>query len=313
MRGNDLLELNELAALEGSRILITGAGGMLGQAFARRLAEQVPTALVAALDRHALDVRQREQAQDLRAWRPDIVIHCAVCSDVNWCEDHADAAAQVQIEGTRHVVELARECGARFFYPQTFLIYDGSQPVDEATPPRPLSVYGRLKLEAEHIVLEASPQALTVRMGGFFGEHARDKNFVGKLIPHLAGLLRSGVDRMEIGDRIWQPTLTDDLAYNSLLLLARGETGRFCMASHGQASFFELAREIVLRLGLDRRIEIARVPAETMARKEKAVRPDAVVMRNAALQARGLDRQRTWQDSLAAYLDHPYFTGMFAP
>ncbi|MDA8523767.1 SDR family oxidoreductase [Acidovorax sp. NCPPB 4044] len=306
-------ESNELSALEGSRILITGGGGMLGRALARHLAEHVPTALVAALDRQAFDVRQREQARALRAWRPDIVIHCAVCSDVNWCEDHADEAAQVQLEGTRHVVELARDCGARFFYPQTFLVYDGSGPVDEATPPNPLSVYARLKLEAEHIVLESFPCALSVRMGGFFGERGHDKNFVGKLVPHLAGLLRAGVDRMEVGDRIWQPTLTDDLAYNSLLLLARGETGRFCMASHGQASFFDLAREIVLRLGLDRCIEIACVPAETMARKEKAVRPDAVVMRNAALQSRGLDRQRPWQDSLAAYLDHPYFIGMFAP
>ncbi|CAM3564117.1 dTDP-4-dehydrorhamnose reductase [Paracidovorax anthurii] len=303
----------ELSALQGARVLITGAGGMLGGAFARNLAEHVPSAVVAALDRNAFDVRQREQARALSAWRPDIVIHCAVCSDVNWCEDHPDDAAQVQLEGARHVAELARDCGARFFFPQTFLIYDGSQPVDETTPTHPLSAYGRLKLEAEHIVLDRVPEALTVRMGGFFGEHARDKNFVGKLIPHLAGLLRAGVERLEIGDRVWQPTLTDDLAYNSLLLLARGETGRFCMASHGQASFFELAREIACQLGLERRIEIVRVPAEAMARKEKAVRPDAVVMRNAALQARGLDRQRRWQDSLAGYLHHSYFTEMFAP
>ncbi|BFO57663.1 MULTISPECIES: SDR family oxidoreductase [Comamonadaceae] len=304
---------DELSGLRGARVLITGAGGMLGSAFARHLAAHVPTAVVAALDRSAFDVRSREQAEALRAWMPDIVIHCAVCSDVNWCEDHPDEAAQVQVLGTCHVAELARECGARLFFPQTFLVYDGSETVDETTPARPLSVYGRLKLEAERMALQHAPDALAVRMGGFFGEHARDKNFVGKLIPHLAGMLRSGADRMEIGDRVWQPTLTDDLAYNSLLLLARGETGRFCMASHGQASFFELASEIVRLLGLDGRIEIARVAAEAMARKEKAMRPAAVVMRNAALQARGLDRQRSWQDSLAGYLAHPYFTTMFAP
>ncbi|MBF9264635.1 sugar nucleotide-binding protein [Paracidovorax cattleyae] len=94
---------DELSGLQGARVLITGAGGMLGSAFARHLAAHVPTAVVAALDRSAFDVRHREQAEALRAWRPDIVIHCAVCSDVNWCEDHPDEAAQVQVLGSRHV------------------------------------------------------------------------------------------------------------------------------------------------------------------------------------------------------------------
>ena len=32
---------------------------------------------------------------------------------------------------------------------------------------------------------------------------------------------------MEIGDRVWQPTFTDDLAYNSLILLANNKSGKY--------------------------------------------------------------------------------------
>ena len=301
-----------LASLDGSKVVITGANGMLGRAFAQVLATCAPKAEVLALGRDALDVTQRDEVFALAGERPDIVLHCAVKADVNWCEDHAEEAAQVQVEGTAHVAALAKACGARLFFPQSFLIYEGGALVDEGTDPNPLSAYGRLKFEAEKTLLSILPDALVVRMGGFFGEQEADKNFVGKLIPHLASLLRSGVDRMEIGDRIWQPTYTRDLAYNSLLLLARRCTGAYCMASHGQASFFELGKEITRLLGIDQRLEIARVPAQTMAGKEKAVRPEVLVMRNSRLQAEGLDRQRPWQAALAEYLGQGHFNALFA-
>lgn len=302
----------ELRGLAGKTVLVTGGRGMLGRAFVETLHRHVPTAVVLDPGRDGLDVARRDQALEMARARPDVILHCAFRTDVDWYEDHAEEGTDQSLRGVENVLEIARMTGAQIFYPQSFLIYDGeAQPIDEQTVPRPLNVYGRVKLASEQMLRAGCPQALTVHMAGLFGGFETDKNFVGKVIPHLAKLLAAGTARFEVGDRVWQPTYTNDQAYNSLLLLARGRTGHYCMASHGQASFFELTREIAGVLGIASRIEIAPVSAQSMARKEKAARPLAAIMRNDRLQAEGLDRQRTWQASLGEYLDQAYFRGMF--
>ena len=76
-------------------------------------------------------------------------------------------------------------------------------------------------------------------MGGFFGGEEKDTNFVGKITSHISKLIKQGEKKMEIGDRVWQPTFTNDIAYNSLILLANNKNGKYNMASHGSCSFFK--------------------------------------------------------------------------
>jgi dTDP-4-dehydrorhamnose reductase len=297
-----------LAPLGVKRIVITGAKGMLGQAFQDVLERQAPMAAVLALGKSELDVRSSDQVLGIANFRPDLIIHCAAIVNADYCEEHPDEAHAVKIGGARNIVELAQRTGAKVFYPQSFLIYDSQcLPITEATQPNPLSVYGRLKLEAEQIVTEALPESLVVRMAGFFGGRGIDKNFVGKFVPHIAKLIKAGVQSIEVGDRIWQPTYTNDLAYNTLLLLANDRAGVYCMASHGQASFFDMACEITKLLAIDEHFSITPASSAKVSMNEKAKRPETVIMENRRLDGECLERQRAWQNSLAEYLDHPYF------
>lgn len=294
--------------LAGKTVLITGAAGMLGRAFAEVLAGY-PCRL--ALRSHAaLDVTDRAA---VLAEQADIIIHCAADVNAERCEENPERTRLVQVEGARNVADLARASGARLFYPQSFLIFDGHHmPIDEQTPPAPLSVYGRCKLEAETVLMQV-PDALVVRMAGFFGGEERDKNFVGLLTRKLAGLLADGIDRLEVGDRIWQPSWTVDLARNSAVLLDTGKTGLYTMSCHGEASFCDLAAACVEELGIGHRIRIDKVPAALVAHAEKARRPERAVMDNRRLRAEGLERMRPWRAALAEYLSRPYFHDLFAP
>ena len=88
----------------------------------------------------------------------------------------------------------------KLFYPQTFLIFDGeSLPINENTLPNPLCIYGKHKLQAE-LLLNDFQNSLVVIMGGFFGGRELDKNFVGKIIPHISQLIKSNVTSIEVGD-----------------------------------------------------------------------------------------------------------------
>tara|TARA_R110000868_G_scaffold289884_5_gene550154 strand:+ start:236 stop:1138 length:903 start_codon:yes stop_codon:yes gene_type:complete len=289
--------------LDGRKILITGAQGMLAQAFRAGL-----PAGVVALSREDCDVRDRAAVMALRRYAPDIVIHCAANVNADACEDAPEECRQTQVEGTRNVLDMVRDCGASLLYPQSFLIFDGvEQPITETTAANPLSWYGQCKLEAARLIRNEWEDHLIVQMGGFFGGGAIDKNFIGKFVPHVCRLIASGTREVAIGDRIWQPTWTQDLARNCLTLLDHGKTGTFNMASHGEARFFDVAEHCVQCLGLAPRMRVDCVPATSVQTKEKARRPEKAIMTNARLQAEGLDQQRPWRDSLTEYLTTDYF------
>lgn len=289
------------------RLLITGGKGMLGHDLAQAAA-QVPGLTVHAPGRDELDVRDAAaMAAAVEHAQGGWIAHCAAKVDVEGCARDPEGARETILEGTRNAIALARASGARLFYPQSFLVYDGAtNPIAESETPRPLHLYGELKYAAEQLILEAQPDALIVRMAGFFGGEERDKNFVGRIIPHLFNALQRGETSFNIGDRVWQPTWTRDLAENSLQLMLAGKSGLWQMACHGQASFADLAQEIVNALGWsDFRIEA--VDAASVSKNELGRRPDVAVLSGARLREECMDLQRDWRATLHAYLRHPFF------
>jgi len=106
------------------RILVTGAGGMLGQ--------DVLRAAVAAghepigLDRRALDVTDRELVQRAVANAgPNAVINCAAWTDVDGAESSPEEAAAVNGAGAGHVARATAEAGALLVHVSTDYVFDG--------------------------------------------------------------------------------------------------------------------------------------------------------------------------------------------
>lgn len=291
-------------------ILVTGGGGMLGSAFAG-IAANDARFTIRVLSRRDLDVVDGNAVMaqaDLVAggW----IVHCAAMVDVKRCATDPGAARAVIVEGSRNVAALARAAGARLLFPQSFLIYGGGPGlISEATLPDPLSLYGALKREAETIVLETLDDPLVIRMGGFFGGGPLDKNFVGRIIPAMHRAMTNGETVFPVGDRVWQPTWTRDLAENSLHLMQLDADGCYQMASHGEATFHEVATEIAAALGWNDRLRVEPVSSALVAGEETGPerRPDRAVLACERLRREGRDLQRDWRATLNAYLTHPHF------
>ena len=282
---------------------------MLGSAFTEHLSKNKAYE-VRARDHAALDVTDRDAVLREQEWKPDWIIHGAGIVNADFCEENHETCFENHVGGTKNIIELAKAVGAKLFYPQSFLIFDGEEnPITEDTIPHPLSVYGEAKWEAEQLVCKELPNALVVRMGGFFGGCERDKNFVGKFARHLKKSIDEDIKEIPVGDRVWQPTYTKDLAENITLLLENGKTGVYTMASHGEASFFDVATAMVEILGIGNNISITQMHAEEY--KEIAKRPFCAVMDNKRLQEEGLDHMREWKKALEEYLQEPYFTKLF--
>jgi len=294
---------------EFKRIIVTGADGMLGRGFKQVLSEGDSGCLDCLFLSHLdLDVTNLDEVMRLTEYSPDLIIHCAALVNADFCESNYQQAFDVIVGGTENIISLAEKTHAKVFYPQSFLIFDGIEnPITEETKPNPLSTYGKLKLEAEQKLLESTVSSLIVRMAGFFGGMEKDKNFVGKFIVHLIELIKKDIRSVDVGDRVWQPTYTKDLALNSMLLLNENHDGIYNMSCHGEASFYELAVKIVENLDLNSKITINQVSSEKFNTKEPAKRPLKAIFNNKKLHDNGLDIQRSWIISLQEYLSEPYF------
>jgi len=170
---------------------------MLGRAFVEVLGG-IAGVRVEARTRQELDVTDHQSVMSLADLSPDIIVHCAATVDAEGCETDPENCRNIQVDGTVNVADLAHATGAQVLYPQSFLIFDGSEtPIVETTPPAPMSIYGQCKLDAELSLRDRVPDALVVCMAGFFGGDEKDKNFVGKFVPHIFKLIGEGVSSFE--------------------------------------------------------------------------------------------------------------------
>ena len=295
-------------------VLITGAAGMLGRAFAAVAAADGAAPLV-ALDKRQLDVADPAALAALRApgaalhgFAGGAIVHCAALVNVEGCAMAPELARRIIVDGTRHVIEFAEATGSTIVYPQSFLTYgDCDTDIPEHHRQAPLSLYGELKLEAQQLLRERRPDSLVVIMAGFFGGEEKDKNFVGKIIPAISQAIADGKPSFAVGDRVWQPTWTHDLARATWDLLRADAAGTYQMACAGEASFHELTVEIVRLLGLERHIEIVRTSVDAVTQNELGRRPQRAVLSCQRMRDEGRAPLPHWRDSLAAYLSQPYF------
>jgi dTDP-4-dehydrorhamnose reductase len=228
-------------------LLITGATGTLGQAFARictkrGLAYQL-------LRRNQLDIADRDSV--LRAideYEPWAIINTAGYVRVDDAEADAEKCRRENTDGPAC---LARECERNHLPLVTFssdLVFDGLKNLQyvESDKCAPLNVYGQSKAEAELRVLEHAAKALVIRTSAFFGPWDRF-NFVHAVLDSLT----KGRPFFAASDITISPTYVPDLVNAVLDLLIDGEHGIWHVANAGEVTWAEFARLAALKGGRD--------------------------------------------------------------
>jgi len=163
-----------------------------------------------ALDRPAL-------LNLLREVRPDVVYFPAADPNVDWCELNPVAAYRANVIPAIQALEATKSTNARFVFFSSDYVFDGAAgPYDETAVTRPLSTYGRHKVEVEQHVLGAN--ATVLRTTTVYGaELAPGKNFVIRLVAQLS----AGNTVTIPSDQFSTPTWADELARGALAVQAR--------------------------------------------------------------------------------------------
>ncbi len=238
------------------RVLITGAGGLLGGHLAARLASAFtvvaawrrsppPDGLMAA----QLDLRSAGDLETLvRRHAIEAVVHCAAVADADRCEADPGLAEAVNVELSRSIARLARRARLRLVALSTDLVFDGqSPPYDEAALARPALVYGRTKLAGEEAVLHEAPDAAIARVSLVIGRGHGPRATASESV---AWQLLAGQNPRLFSDQIRTPVGSDSVAEGVARLLSSPAAGRFHLAGAEAVSRLELGQRAAEILNL---------------------------------------------------------------
>jgi dTDP-4-dehydrorhamnose reductase len=272
------------------KILVFGAGGMLGRDVAR--AAEFANHEVVALSRAQVDITDPGAvAEAVMGVAPGAVLNCAAYTDVDGAEGHEAEARRVNAEGAGNVAAAAAAAGAAVVHPSTDYVFDGSKPEPyfESDEPRPLSAYGRSKLAGEAETVAANSRHYVVRSSWLFGTGGR--NFVETMLS----LAREQGRAVVVRDQVGSPTYTGHLAAGLVRLLDTSAFGLHHMAGAGECSWYEFALEIFEQAGVD--CHVVSCTAEEFSRP--APRPAHSVL---ATEIEGTIQLPHWRDGLRSYL-----------
>ena len=274
-------------------ILVTGGGGLLGRTLASL---STPDRPIVAVGRSELDVTDAESiARMLGRPRPNAVVNAAAMTDVDGCERDPEAAMLANAAGPGLLAEACTRSATRLVHVSTDFVFDGTkrEPYTTDDTPKPISVYGRSKLEGERAVLAGQPDALIVRTSWLFG--VGGKNFASRIFEYA-----SATNRLKgIVDMRSLPTYAPDLAGRILELIDLDASGTFhCCNSGEPATWFEVARASLDDAGLS---DVELIPVTVAELGLPAPRPAFSAMRCLRSEALGLAPMRPWRDAVKSF------------
>ncbi|MGH2857653.1 MAG: dTDP-4-dehydrorhamnose reductase [Solirubrobacteraceae bacterium] len=272
------------------RILITGAGGMLGLDVSRAAHDAGHEAI--SLAHGALDIRDATAvASAVAQAAPDVLINCAAWTDVDGAEAAFERALEVNGAGAGHVAAAGAAAGAFVVHVSSDYVFDGRKrsPYVESDPVAPLSAYGQSKLAGERAVLDAAgaDACAVVRSSWLFGAG-------GRCFPRTIMRLAAERERLEVvSDQFGCPTFTGHLAPALVTIACERRAGVLHVVASDSCSWFQLAVETVALSGAE--CEVAPIPTDGYPLP--APRPAYSVLAS----ERGAPVLPGWRDGLRAF------------
>jgi dTDP-4-dehydrorhamnose reductase len=226
--------------------------------------------------------------------KPDIIIHCAAYTSVDQAEDNQSLCFDVNVNGTKYLVESAKKHNSKFVYISTDYIFSGDlqDPYEISDMPNPKSIYGESKYLGELETLKYDKRFI-IRISWVFGKNGN--NFVKTM-------LKLGKERdtlSVVSDQLGSPTYTRDLSELIVKIIKTEKYGIYHATNAGKCSWYEFAKEIFKMSN----IHIDLKPIRTLEYPTKAKRPKNSLLSKKSLVENGFDLLPTWQDALKRYLN----------
>lgn len=292
------------------KILITGAGGMLGTDLASVLN---PHFEIAGLEKRPVthltipydicDLTHARKTRDaILSHQPGLVIHTAALTDVDYCEEHHEEALEHNLEATKNVVAACNELNIPLIFFSTDYIFGGTKKgaYAEEDQPEPINFYGNTKLQAEQFIQQNAKHAVIFRITWLFGVW-------GRCFPKAILRQAAEVKKMTVvHDQIGRPTYSWDVAEAIRFLLVEKRNSLFPegtviyhLGNDKKTNWADFARFILKESGLSH-VAVEDIPSTQL--KRPAPRPlNSVLSLEKSRTQLGL-KLRSWDEATREFL-----------
>ena len=256
-RLEDSLEHDKFANV---KIAIFGASGLLGSAVCRtalrRKYKAYPFSFSGADNLPgvgsivSLDLLEDEKlTRTLFDLWPEVIVNCAAVSSPDTVDENPAHARRVNVAAAEKLGQIASHLGVRYLHVSTDLVFDGTaSPYRSTDVPAPVNEYGRQKLDAETLVLQACEDNVVVlRITLLNGNSPTGQRSQHEKLLHA---MVAGQTPTLFEDEFRQPSSADNVAEVLVELCERPQlNGLFHWAGSERLSRYELGLRIFERFG----------------------------------------------------------------
>lgn len=277
------------------RVLVTGHKGQLGRAIFQRFAEYHD---LVGIDLPEWDMTNPTQTTKIiTEATPDVVIHTAALTKVDYCAAHPDEAVTINGFGTQNVALATEKSGARLISISSNEVFDGSLTgasfYAEYDQRNPINPYGYSKYVAEQVVERFTTNYMIVRTAWLYASDGI--NFLHKIIDRA----RQEMPLRVVTDEVSSPTYVNDLADALFALIEAGQPGIYHMTNAGACSRYQFAEAMLELAGLGH-VNIEPITSDAFDRASTP--PPNAPLKNVFGAALGVEL-RPWYDALSAFAE----------
>lgn len=241
-------------------IIGTGLNGLIGSKLLADFSDKYAFANIDRLDeKHPIDITKFQEVLDfLSASDAQFVVHFAAFTDVTKAWEQRDdlngLAYQVNVKGTKNIVEAAERTGKHLIHISTAYVFDGEKETQytEEDAVSPIEWYGQTKAVAEEQVMKSAGDWTILRI---------DQPFRSDPFPKvdLAHRIIEGLhaDKLypQFVDHYIGPTFIDDFIKIIDWVIRTQTTGLFHASSGEKWSDYDLALLINQELKLGKEVK----------------------------------------------------------
>lgn len=239
------------------KLLITGISGLLGSNLAYAFRDKYEIAgwynshkvFIPGVNSYRINITDKQSVKEfLSIYKPDIILHCASLTDIDYCENNKEETRGVNVEGTENIVSFCINRDTKLVYISTDSVYDGKGcRYAEEDAVSPCNYYGLTKYEAEDAV--RGHKGHLIARTNIFGWNIQNKRSLGEWILYS---LERGYGIRGFNDVMFSSIYTIEFARIMDMMLDRGLRGTFNLGSRRSLTKYDFAMLIAETFNKDK-------------------------------------------------------------
>lgn len=284
-------------------ILITGSNGQLGNEI-KYLSSRIDTINFLFTDIESLDICLIAQVENfIDTNNIDFIVNCAAYTNVDAAETDIFNAKKVNETGPLILAQASKKRNIPIIHISTDYVYNSEKqntPFVENDPIKPVSIYGKTKLQGEKNVAAENPKHIIIRTSWLYSVYG--KNFAKSILKYADEKEQLNI----VFDQTGTPTYARDLAKVILKIIEQYKIsplntiwGIYNYSNEGVCSWYDFAYEILEISGKKCKI----FPIKTSEYPTPAQRPAYSVMNKNKIKADFNLEINHWKKSLKRFFE----------